>query len=191
MNKYLEDFAYAFTKVGVDYYSWWALNSDKGYEQKAEINFSTELIRHFRNLMEEQGNLAHYEGLRIDADVTKARVIYKKKGIRPDIVLHAAAGNQDRQEFFAEVKLDSSAKLSDDLSKLIMAVSPTLNYKYGVMIVVNQSLQVTEGAIKNHDRIVEQPLEKLYLFHAVKNADNETATHTIKSFTDVINTGQE
>ena len=50
MNKYVIDLASAFMKVDINNYEWQALNNrGNDYTQEAENNFSSEIVRHFRN----------------------------------------------------------------------------------------------------------------------------------------------
>ena len=182
MNKYLIDLASAFQKVSVENYCWNALNNDNGYEQEAENNFSSEIVRHFRNQMEKQENKIYYKGLFCHFDVRKARV-----HLQPDIVLHESPENQQRQEFYCEVKVNSGANLENDLRKLSIAISEELKFKFAVMIVANKDLSETQNEINKFvkNQHIEN-LEKLYLFHGIPK-ENETICFTIESFDNIIN----
>ena len=181
LNRYMRGFWNAFQSVDVRYFQLSAIGkNDQTYDQDAENNFTSELTRKFRNLMESPENLFFYNGLVCDMDVLKGRT---GDPIRPDLVLHGGQDNQYKQEIFAEVKVNKLVDLTNDFRKLERAISTDLNFNYAVMVVVNKSLQVTEQMILNFidERFAEVALRKLFLFHAVKNLDN-TATHTIKNF---------
>jgi hypothetical protein len=168
MNKYLIDLAYAFQKVKTEFYSWTALDGRaRNYLQEGENNFSSEITRHFRNQMEKNRNTRYYAGrnLMCHFDVRKARV-----HIQPDIVLHESPNNTHRQEFLAEVKIDENAALNADLTKLLIAISPVLDFKYAVMIVANKPLTATITEInlfKNNNQVSVGDQKKLYLYHSI------------------------
>jgi hypothetical protein len=180
MNKYLIDLALAFQKVKIDFYSFEALNNNGDYTQEAENNFSSEIIRHFRNLIEEPINQIYYQSLVCHFDVNKQRFRMK-----PDIVLHNAPNNQLRQEFFCEVKIDSDAQLKDDLEKLLIAISSNLNFRYGIMLVANKSLENTLVSIRDFKKSeININWEKLYLFHSIPNG-NGTLSFSYLSFQNI------
>jgi hypothetical protein len=170
MNKYLIDLAVALMRVSTDNYHWEALNiHNVEYQQEPENNFSSEICRHFRNLMESPNNAQYYHGLRCHFDVRKARV-----QLQPDIVLHHAPNDQHRQEIYAEVKVTDAA-LDTDLNRLRRAISDELHFRFAVMIVVNKSIGNTITEIMDFIEENAIPIEdqvKLFLFHTAINEGN-------------------
>lgn len=187
MNKYLLDLAYSFQKVNIDNYQWKALNKNNDYYfQEAENNFSSEIVRHLRNLMDEQSNSPYYreKGLRCHFDVRKERV-----RICPDIVLHESPDNKEQQEFLVEVKITDIA-LIKDLKKLKTAISKSLNFKNAVMIVANKPYSKTILEINEFIRsegLSDDKLEKLHLYHAIKNNDGKTLNYSFLNFKNISN----
>lgn len=182
MNQYLQDFENAFRLVGINFYHWEAL-SDSGpdYEQCAENNFTSEIVRHFRNNMYRAENRALYNGLECHFDVRKSRV-----HLQPDIILHESPSNQNRQIFYCEVKTRVDASLIDDLSKLQIAISADLNFNYAVIIVVNKGLELVKNDIFNfYNGSNSADLNKLFLFHGIPNPDS-TISFTTASFNDIV-----
>lgn len=173
MNKYLQDLSIALQQVDPQYYTWQALNgTNEEYSQSSENNFTSEIIRHLRNLIINPQNEEFYRGLQLHFDVRKTRT-----NIQPDIVLHESPNNQNRQILYCEVKTNRNANLTTDLDKLFLAISNDLNYKNAVIIVINKNLNQTILQIKNYIESryrSEEDLRKLYLFHATSNISFES-----------------
>lgn len=184
MNQYLQDLENAFRLVRINYYRWEALRGNGlNYEQEAENNFSSEIIRHFRNNMERDENRALYNGLDCHFDVRKTRM-----HLQPDIVLHESPSNRNRQIFYCEVKVKTDADLTDDLRKLKIAISNDLNFSNAVIIVVNKALEVVKEDIINfYNDSNSNDLNKLFLFHGISNLGNSISFTTL-NFSDIIST---
>lgn len=167
-----------------------ALGVNGNYIQKPEQNFSLQLIHRFLIIKENPDNQELYAGLTTHFDTPKARL-----KIRPDFVLHQCPSNRERQEIFAEVKI-TDVSFYNDFKKLKMSITLNhrdikgLNFNYAVMVAVNKSLDKTETEIRNSTHFRElsnDDLGKLYLFHAVKNPDGNSATYTVKNFLEIKN----
>jgi hypothetical protein len=182
MNQFLQDLESAFRLVRINFYRWDALRENGPiYEQEAENNFSSEIIRHFRNNMEREENKVLYSGLDCHFDVRKARY-----HIHPDIVLHESADNQNRQILYCEVKVKTNANLTDDLRKLQIAISNNLNFNNAVIIVANKALKEVKDEICNFYKGSNSvDLNKLFLFHGILNSDN-TICFTTENFNNII-----
>lgn len=173
MNKYLIDLAFAFQKVSMDCYKWNALNGNGNeYQQEAENNFTSEIVRHFRNLIDEPSNGPYYKNLKCHFDVRKARV-----HLQPDIILHESPNNRKRQELFCEVKIDPNSDLTDDLNKLTTAVldysDDNLNFHFGVYIIANKSLIDVKNDIRSYfeKNRCKKNIDRLYLFHGLPDSN--------------------
>ena len=167
MDHYLLDLRRAFKNVETFYFEHEALNANRElYRQVAENNFTSELRHQFRNLMESPCNQARYVGLQLHHDILKN---LPDRRIEPDLVLHAGQNNHDQQKIYAEVKLRfAPQELRQDIDKLVYAISDVLNFEYGVMIVLNESLDRTKRVIRDHlDQTTKvEDLLKLRLYHA-------------------------
>lgn len=191
MNEYLRDFETAFKQVEILYFECPAMDRNgRIYNQKPENNFTMRLMCKFSNIMETSLNVERYYGLTTNFDTQKERL-----RIRPDFVLHECPSNRTRQEIVAEVKI-TDVSLSKDFEKLRTAITQNsdetndLNFKYAVMIVVNKPFDKVNKAIRrsNYFRNLSiDNLQKLYLFHAVKNPNGNSATYTIKTFLEIKN----
>jgi len=167
MSIYLEDLWTVFKRVDTIYFGNLALNlNEEEYSQYPENNFTSEIVRHFRNIME--CNRCDYRDLIFQMDLRKQRL-----GLMPDLVLHRGNNNQDRQHICAEVKISPNATLKYDLGKLKIAISPQLNFDEAVLIVVNKPLRNTLVIIRKFifdEKLTQSDMKKLYLFHATRTS---------------------
>lgn len=180
MNRYLIDLAWAFQQVPSRYYGNLALNENNDeYQQNLEHNFTSEIVRHFRNNMDSIYNTQSYYGLNLDFDINKARV-----GMKPDLVLHNKNNNNHAQVFFVEVKTNPNADLTSDILKLLRALTE-LEYDSAVMIVVNKEFN---NAIRQINAVMNQYIgwpfaKKLFLYHSCLT--NNRANFTFTNFQDI------
>ena len=182
MDRYMRDFRDSFMDVRDRFFLLRGFDAERNIrDQEAEDNFTSELRHVFKTRQARPENALFYEGL--ETDMTPQKNIYGVV-IKPDLVLHAEQDNQDRQLIFAEVKVGYDGEdLRGDLRKLERAISTELNFRYAVMIVVNESLSRTERHIREFvgDRFSVNSLRQLYLFHAVRR-DNNRPIYNIKNF---------
>jgi hypothetical protein len=167
MSEYLEDLWIAFKWVDTIYFDNLALNhKEEVYSQYPENNFTSEIVRHYRNIMECKS--CEYSDLIFQMDLRKSR-----QGLMPDLVLHKGNDNQSKQQICAEVKIFPNAQLKYDLLKLLTAISHQLNFDEAVLIVVNKPLENTLMIVRKFiadEKLSQENMKKLYLFHAIKKS---------------------
>ena len=204
MNEYLNHMFQAFSKVGSRHYFTETLQNlneiseDPELDiQSTEATFTSELYRHWRNIMEEQGNRELYDGIAIDLDITKRawhpRIVGNERGFRPDIVLHQSQAimNEQFQIIYGEVKTTFNPNVDKDIRKIANALS-LLHFQNGVFISVNSNIDELKDSIYSSITSVNQLLIELqfnidwsnvYLMHANQHQDN----HTITPFNEIYN----
>lgn len=187
MNEYLLDLRNAFESVSRAHYEVVGLNREGNRVlQPAENDFSRVVVTNWEEIARREDRRNCYMDLQFNFDLDKLRV-----GIRPDIVLHNAPDNQDRQEICIEVKTSPAVELRRDLEKLIQAISNNLNFNNAIMIVVNKNLKSTLKIIRNFIRfsnLDEESLSKLYLYHGrIDNENQDRIIYNYFSFSDLEN----
>lgn len=164
---FVNDLYKAFDEIDVKYYYTESFgNQNQRRTQYPEQSFSAELYHQFRIIMEKEDRRNDYNELILHHDILKA-----SRGMKPDLVLHGGQNTNHAQRLFVEIKINPSSSLTKDIGKIIESLEPMgLSFENSVLIVINKSLASTKEAIRRNINVMP---ENSYLFHSIKNAENQ------------------
>lgn len=144
--EYLKDIQTAIDHIDKKYFVWKDYGTTSIVEKMQERVFCYEFYHQFRKIMENNGD--KYGNLTLTAEIGKyyAEKCNKQAKKYPDFVLHEGQDNISQQEFVIEVKTEAGINkdnMCTDICKLI-SCRKELNYKYGIFVGVNMSVQDIE-----------------------------------------------